>query len=302
MAVSGGPDSLALLLLAHAALPGRVVAATIDHGLRPESADEAAFVAGVCAGLGIEHVAVRVAVAPGNLQDRARAARYAALCNAFGARGVFAFATAHHADDQAETMLMRLTRASGLAGLAGIRAWTLLVGEKPLAELQLLRPLLYWRSDELAQVVARAGIEPVRDSSNDDERFDRVRVRRVLAALPDLDPLAIARSAAFLEQAEDVVDEAVAQAAARCVVRDPPRVWLYFGHPRLVEIELVSLVLAEFGAAPPRSAVAQMIDQLRADGHATLGGVMAHRAMHRADSLTQRDAWRFEVEPPRLTG
>ena len=79
IAVSGGPDSLALLLLARAALPGRVEAATVDHGLRAESAQEADFVARLCGDLGIPHAILPVAVAPGNTQDRARQARYTAL-------------------------------------------------------------------------------------------------------------------------------------------------------------------------------------------------------------------------------
>jgi tRNA(Ile)-lysidine synthase len=79
LAVSGGPDSLALLALAHAALPGRVAAATVDHGLRVEAADEAAHVARICADLGVPHETLAVDVAVGNVQAQARAARYAAM-------------------------------------------------------------------------------------------------------------------------------------------------------------------------------------------------------------------------------
>ena len=114
LAVSGGPDSLALLLLARAALPGRVEAATVDHGLRPESADEAVMVAAVCARLGVPHRTLAVDVAQGNIQAQARAARYAALAVWMGEQGIEALATAHHADDQAETLLLRLNRGSGV--------------------------------------------------------------------------------------------------------------------------------------------------------------------------------------------
>ncbi|MEO5597099.1 MAG: ATP-binding protein, partial [Novosphingobium sp.] len=79
LAVSGGPDSLALLLLAHAALPGRVEAVTVDHQLRAESADEAAMVAQVCGDLGVPHEVLTVTLAQGNVQAEARAARYAAM-------------------------------------------------------------------------------------------------------------------------------------------------------------------------------------------------------------------------------
>lgn len=288
-----------MVLLAHAALPGRVIAATIDHGLRAKAASEAAMVARLCAELAIPHETVRVAVEPGNLQDRAREARYAALCDTFGRRGAEVFATAHHADDQAETLLMRLNRGSGLAGLAGIRARRVIATENPLREYLLVRPLLSWRRAELASIVDTAGIEAVRDPSNDDARFDRVQVRQALAALPWLDPLAVARSAEFLQDAEETVADAVAGVISRAVFQDGEAVWFHWGWSRLIEIEAVASILRDFGAEAPRSAVAQMVQQLRADGHATLGGVMARRAMHRKDALTEVDAWRFEREPPR---
>lgn len=299
MAVSGGPDSLALLLLAQAALPGRVIAATVDHGLRREAAGEAAMVARVCASLAIPHQTVAVEVAPGNVQTRAREARYDALCRSFGGRGTAVFATAHHADDQAETVLMRLNRGSGLAGLAGIRERRVVIGENPLGEYLLVRPLLHWRRTELARLVSDAGIEPAHDPSNEDTAFDRVRMRHALAALPWLDPLAVARSAALLQEAEDAVEEAVATAGHRAVFRDGGLVWLHWGHARLIELELVGSILAELGAEVRRSELAQMVEQLHGQGHATLGGVMARRAMHRKDPLTEVDAWRFEREPPR---
>jgi tRNA(Ile)-lysidine synthase len=278
-----------------------VIAATVDHGLRTEAISEAALVAAVCAGLGVPHETVFVDVPAGNLQAQAREARYDALCRSFGTRGAEVFATAHHADDQAETMLMRLSRGSGLGGLAGIRARRVMVGEDPLGEYLLLRPLLHWRRAELAEVVRAAGIEPVHDPSNDDMRFDRVQMRRALAQTPWLDPLALARSAEHLQDAEDAVEAAVSAVRHRCIHRDGEVIWFHWGHPRLIEIEAVSSILAELGADPPASAVAQMIDQLTTDRHATLGGVMAKRTMHQPDPLTQIDAWRFEREPPRRT-
>ena len=111
IAVSGGPDSLALLLLAHAALPGRIEAVTVDHQLRPESGDEAAMVARVCADLGVPHEVLAVTLAEGNVQAQARAARYAAMAEWLVRRELAALATGHHADDQAETLLLRLNLA-----------------------------------------------------------------------------------------------------------------------------------------------------------------------------------------------
>jgi len=173
LAVSGGPDSLALLLLAHAAIPGRFAVATVNHGLRPEAADECAMVERVCTDRGIACAVLQVELAAGNLQAEAREARYAALAQWAGREGLAALATAHHADDQAETLVMRLNRASGLAGLAGVRARGIVPG----AALPLLRPLLAWRRAELAAIVANAGLEPARDASNADEAYDRVRIR-----------------------------------------------------------------------------------------------------------------------------
>ena len=259
------------------------------------------MVARLCADLKVPHETVEVTVEPGNLQDRAREARYEALCGAFGRRGAEVFATAHHAEDQAETVLMRLNRGSGLSGLAGIRARRIVIGENPLGEYLVVRPLLHWRRTELAQIVADAGIDPVRDPSNDDTRFDRVQMRQALAETPWLDPQAIARSAAYLQDAEEAVDDAVLDASHRYVFWEGEVAFVHWGHARLIQTELVGRVLSDLGAEVPRSAVAQMVEQLKTDGHATLGGVMAKRAWHQKDPLTQVDAWRFEREPPRKT-
>jgi tRNA(Ile)-lysidine synthase len=267
--------------------------------LRPDAAGEAAMVARICRDLGVPHETITVALAPGNLQEQAREARYDALCRSFGKRQAAVFATAHHADDQAETLLMRLNRASGLSGLAGVRARRIVVGDSPLAEYLLVRPLLKWRRVELREIVRQAAIDPVCDPSNDDSRFDRVQVRRALLDLPWLDPLAIARSAEYLQDAENAVEQAVQAVTHACIFRDGPVIWYHWGHARLIEIEAVGSILREFGAEPVRSEIAQMIDQLTSQRHATLGGIMAKRAMHQRDALMQVDAWRFEREPPR---
>ncbi|RDS78592.1 tRNA lysidine(34) synthetase TilS [Alteriqipengyuania lutimaris] len=287
------------MLLAHAALPGRVVAATIDHALRAESAQEAAFVSDLCASLGIPHQTRRIEVADGNLQDRARDARYRALQEAFFELGADTLATAHHADDQAETVLMRLNRGSGVSGLAGIRAHRVDVNFDLLSEMLVVRPLLEWRKEELAQIVDEAGIEPVRDSSNEDERFDRVRMRNVLREADWLDPVAVARSARILQDAERIVDEAIRDTYRRSVFAEGEAVWFHRGDTFLIEVEIVSRILKEFGSTPRGSAVATMVEALRKDGAACLAGVMAKRAWHQKDPLTQVDAWKFEREPPR---
>lgn len=280
-------------------MPGRVIAATVDHRLRPEAAAEAQMVARLCAELAIPHETLAVVVEPGNLQTQAREARYAALCRSFGRRGADVFATGHHADDQAETVLMRLNRGSGLAGLAGIRARRMVVCDEPLGEYLVVRPLLHWRRVELAEIVSAAGVEPVSDPSNEDTRFDRVKMRTALAALPWLDPLAVARSAECLQEAEEAVEDAVSRISAATVFWEDGVAWYHWGHSRLIEIETVGSILQAFGADVRRSEMAQMVQQLQTDRHATLGGVMARRAWHHKDALTQVDAWRFEREPPR---
>jgi tRNA(Ile)-lysidine synthase len=199
VAVSGGCDSVAMLLLAAAAFPNQVEAATVDHGLRPAAAAEAAFVAGLCAERAIPHATLRVDVPKGqNVSDAARQVRYAALMAWREVRELDWVATAHHADDQLETMVMRLNRASGLAGLAGIRA----------SNGRIIRPLLGWRRQALAAIVAEAGIASVVDPSNSDDRYDRARLRKLLADSDLLNAEAVAQSAAFLGEAEEALDAA----------------------------------------------------------------------------------------------
>lgn len=272
MAVSGGPDSLALLLLAQAALPGRVEAATVDHGLRPESAEEAAMVARTCAALGVPHATLAVAVGAGNLQAQAREARYAALAEWMAQRGLTALATAHHADDQAETLLMRLNRGSGVAGLAGVRAR----GQIPGAALSLLRPLLGWRRAELAAVVAAAGLTAAADPSNADPRFDRVRIRRALAESDWLDAAAMAESAAHLADADAALDWAARREWAEQVERNGLGLTYRPRAPRAVALRVLARIAAELDGEEPRgSALARLFDSLVARQPASIGNLVA---------------------------
>lgn len=275
LAVSGGPDSLALLLLAAQAMPGRVAAATVDHGLRSESAAEAAFVGQVCADLGVPHKTLTVIVEPGNLQAEARSARYGALAEWLVADGLSALATAHHADDQAETLLLRLNRASGVAGLAGVRARGLVPGTR----LPLLRPLLGWRRSELAAVVAGAGLTAIDDPSNRSDRFDRARLRKALAGADWIDVPALAQSAAHLADADAALDWAAAREWAEQVERTPMGITYRPQAPRAVALRVLARIVAELdGEAPRGSAVARLFDALLARQPASIGGLVA-RAM-----------------------
>lgn len=197
IAVSGGPDSLALLLLAHLAFPGRVAAATVDHQLRGESAAEAQQVAALCAQIGVPHATLtpRKPIA-GSLQTSARAARYALLEEWRTAGDIDWVLTAHHADDQLETLVMRLNRGSGVAGLSGIRT----------RHGHVLRPLLAIRRSALVALVQSKGWAAVDDPSNRDDRFDRARVRKALAVGDLLDADAVAQSAAVIADANEALD------------------------------------------------------------------------------------------------
>jgi tRNA(Ile)-lysidine synthase len=224
-AVSGGPDSLALLALAtHAGLD--VTAVHVDHGLRPGSADEASVVEAAAAQFGAAFQSERVDVPAGpNLEARARAARYAVL--------PADVLTGHTADDQAETVLLNLLRGAGLAGLAGMAP------ER--------HPLLGLRRVETHALCADLGLCPVRDPSNNDPAWRRNRVRHeVLPFLSevagrDLVPVLTRQAvllrdeAALLDSLAAELDPADAHVLARAplaLARRAIRIWLHDGeHP-----------------------------------------------------------------------
>lgn len=295
LAVSGGPDSLAMLLLAEAAIPGRFEVATVDHGLRPASAGECAMVADVCAVRGIPCSVLQVALAPGNLQSEARKARYGALAAWAENRVLSAVATAHHADDQAETLLMRLNRGSGLAGLAGVREARFMPG----SAVALIRPLLAFRRRELAELIGPAGLEPVADPSNADPRFDRARIRSALAAAEWLDPVALSRSACLLGEALQAI-EAAAETEWLNGVAEHGAGFAYApgAGSAYIEIEVVSAIVGRLGGAPRRSEVARLIERLKAGRKGSLGGVIARPTTDQADGVPIRK-WLFAPEPPR---
>lgn len=286
LAVSGGPDSMAMLLLAQAAMPGGFEVATVDHGLRAESAAEAELVADLCRDRGVAHAILRVEVAAGNLQDEARAARYAALAAWAADRRLGAILTAHHADDQAETVLMRLNRGSGLAGLAGVRAR----GTVPGSTLPLVRPLLDWRREELAALVTRAGLAAVSDPSNSDPRFDRARIRAALAVADWLDPAAIAQSAAHLAAAEETLAWAFELEWDLWVEVDDGAVRYTPHAPRALVLRVVERIIAGFGGEPRGGAVARLVEALEAGEPGTLAGVVAR---------VEDDSWLFRPESAR---
>ncbi|MEK8092865.1 tRNA lysidine(34) synthetase TilS [Methylocystis sp. IM3] len=185
LAVSGGPDSVALMLLSAQwrARPSHEVAvATVDHGLRPDSHAEARLVADWARALGFEHHLLEwEGEKPATrIQERARGARYALLADCAARIGASAIVTAHHADDQAETILFRLARGSGVSGLAGMAASARCNG------LALLRPLLGLRKSTLVGVCEAARHPYVSDPSNANEAYARVKLRRLMPMLEEL--------------------------------------------------------------------------------------------------------------------
>ena len=301
LAVSGGPDSLALLLLAHEALPGAIAVCSIDHGLRPEAAGEVALVERIAGERGIPFTQLAVTLAPGNLQAQARAVRYAALAKWAEAKGLGAVATAHHADDQAETLLMRLNRGSGLAGLAGVRGRSTIAD----SEITLLRPLLSWRKAELGAVVAAAGITPAADPSNTNPAFDRARLRAQLAEADWLDPVALATSAAHLAEGWQALEWYAELDWHEMVMRDdsaPGGVgYTYCANvPRVIAIETILRIIRALGGHASRAEAARAWDRLWAGENASLGGVLAVPGVERVEKVgVPMRVWRFRPEPAR---
>ena len=289
IAVSGGPDSLALLLLAAAARPAMVDAATVDHGLRAESADEAVMVSEVCRRLGVDH---RTLLADwpepptANIQASARAMRYRLLNEWATEAGLMAVATAHHADDQAETLLMRLLRGAGVGGLGGSRA------RRALSDAVLLvRPLLGWRKSELVALVEAAGLDPVDDPSNRDPRHDRSRVRSMLVEAEWADPARLAASASALRDADEALDWALAPLVGSRITRDDGSLNIEpFDLPRELKRRLLLAAFAELGAQPPRGPeLMRAMDALERGETVTLAGL----------KLKGGDRWQLSLAPAR---
>lgn len=214
LAVSGGSDSTALAVLAREAGFADAVVLTVDHGLRAGSADDAAAVAALAARLGLPCHCLQAGPHDGSsVQAWARNVRYGLLRDAAERLGITAIVTAHTMDDQAETLLLRLGRGSGLRGLGAIRADTARDG------LRILRPMLGARRADLRAALAARGISWRDDPSNDDTRFARVAIRQLGPALDaaGLTAPRLAGAAAHLARASAAVDGAVARLAASAV-------------------------------------------------------------------------------------
>ncbi len=219
VALSGGPDSMALLwLLAHQRVHNlKIHALIVDHGLREGSADEAENVRNVVSGW--DNVEVHILRWEGGkpeaaIQEAARHARYDLMADYCRAHGIHHLFLAHHRDDQAETVLFRLAKGSGLDGLSGMRA------VQPYNTLTLLRPLLEFSKDALIALCDEHDLQYVRDPSNQNADFARVRLRRSADILSEegLSAKRLAATAKRINRAREALDFYAEKAQKDCVL------------------------------------------------------------------------------------
>lgn len=284
VAVSGGSDSSALLLLAKdwAMTSGTdLICFTVDHGLRSEAADEAQKVKKLCQSLDIKHKTLVWSGwdRQGNLQDAARQARYGLLARAAQDAGCDAVALGHTRDDQAENFLMRLARGSGVDGLSAMRADWRADG------MRWLRPVLSQTRDGLREVLQDRKVRWVEDPSNNDPRFERVKMRHAmqdLAAL-GLDAERLAGTALAMSTAREALTHLAHHAAsdlcrveAGDVVIDPAPYW---DLPQETRERIMAEAICFVSSTPYRPRLASLRRSLDAarDGRSTnLQGCLVH--------------------------
>ncbi len=290
VAFSGGPDSLALLVLAAQWAKRRKAvslhAFTVDHGLRAASAAEARRAAAMAKEIGVPHRILRwKGEKPASgIQAAARDARYRLLADACRKSGVSDLLVAHHLEDQAETFLLRLSRGSGVDGLSAMAAI------RPLAEgeqsIRIIRPLLDLPRERLLATVQRSGIAPIEDPSNENEAFNRVKARRVLTVLAPLglDAARLARTANQMARARAALEASTDELLAEHALLTP------FGHieaepaallaaPREIGLRALAAIIREVGGQEysPRlealEGVYEALAEEKLSGGRTLAGV-----------------------------
>jgi tRNA(Ile)-lysidine synthase len=263
LAISGGPDSTALMVLAARWRGARkngpsLTAVTVDHGLRAESRREAAAVDRLARRLGITHRTIRwTGIKPKTaLQETARTERYRLLAGAARKAGAIHILTAHTLDDQAETVLIRMMRGSGLKGLAAMARYSALPGE---ADIKLVRPLLEIPKSRLVATLRAAKIPFADDPSNRDPRFTRVRLRSLMPALAreGLDARRLSLLARRLERADRTIELAVDRAQDELSLHPPRPGAIAFaaaGYARLpfeIGLRLIGRAVAKAGDEGP---------------------------------------------------
>lgn len=288
VACSGGPDSTVLLHVLHrlrAEFGITLCAASIDHGLRPESASEVRQVAAFADGLGVPFVAgsVEVKAEGTSLQARAREVRYAALHELAASQSASAIAVGHTRDDQAETVLSRLLRGAGVRGLSGIEARR--------AD-GVIRPLIDCGREEVVAYALARGLPFVEDPSNHQRNFERVRIRHeLLPALRAEDPQITEHLSALADEAAEL--SAFVEDATPSLPSDLPRL---VSDETLEALALPvrrrwlsAWIARETGVAANRSHLTQIGRLLRGEGEVLLGSGWSVRREQGGLSLQYRE-------------
>ena len=284
VAVSGGGDSIALTALvadwaAALATPIALHAVTVDHGLRPDSAAEAAAAKRFCHDLGLTHDTLGWREAggrpDGNLQDMARRARQELIASWARERGIVHVLLGHTQDDQAETVLLRLARGSGVDGLSAMASQRVALG------ITWLRPLLTQSRAALRDFLGERGVAWSEDPSNADRRFDRVKMREALAVLAPLgiEAAGLARTAQRLDRARAALASAALELARRITRVEAGDVLIaregLFDAPDDLRDRVLAQALRWVASAdyrPRHAALMRLMGNLRAGQGATLHG------------------------------
>lgn len=301
IAVSGGGDSMALMWLAaqwarQTQQPPQLTMLTVDHGLRPGSAEEASWVVERAGELGLSAAVLQwhgEKPATG-VQARARQARYDLLVGWCVDHKAGALVTAHSLDDQAETFVMRLARGSGVDGLSCMR---------PSRDhtVAILRPLLGMPRARLRSTLVAAGASWLEDPSNRDPRYERVRWRKTLAFLETegLAPAMIALSARRLERARQALEHATSRLEAHAVAHEGKQATLRLaavqGEPEELMVRLLRRLIVRYGAGgepPELSALERLSEWVSA-------GVSSGRTLAGCRITRRKDAVRISRELPR---
>ena len=257
----------------------RLSVATVDHGLRAEAVAEAAMVAATCAGLGLPHATLcwTDPCGPGNLSARARTARYDLLRDWAAGQGIRSVALGHTLDDQAETVLMRLARGSGVDGLSGMAEARTDDG------ILWLRPLLSQRRGALRDWLQARDIGWVDDPTNDDPAYDRVKARQMLHLLT---PLGVSRegvveTAQWMARAREVLERAAMELAETALRHDAAEIVIevdaFRAAPEETRLRLLSAAICWIGgtAYRPRLAALMQVEASVLAGQArTLAGCL----------------------------
>jgi len=305
IAVSGGPDSMALVRLAKewADIRGAsIVGLTVDHQLRPEAEAEAEQVSRWLNSLGIEHHVLewehgaRVRRIARSAQNDARTARFDLLCTWCERAGAQAWMTAHHADDQVETFLDRLIRGSGLDGLAAMAPDSRRHG------VRILRPLLEFTKQDLIETCAKFGQACISDPSNEDSKYKRVRMRRLLIAFEQegLDRSRILKTVGHMRRAKQAIDSAVDKLSLRAINREKESavridVGRLISAPHEVGLRCLARCLADISG----EIYAPRFDSLTAVYDALAHGAWSDRTLHGCHLQVRDGVLVISVEPGR---